>query len=247
MGIDGYALSEYGSALARSLLMYAERNISFEKIFLLRMRQLGFPSGTEGLPHETIDTKTYDNLLTISDHTEALQRMEWLVARIRARELPDTLAAEHLLSSWIRKQTKEAPKAIVIGFIIGIIPPIGVGHIKRKHKMSLIVEHETAKNARLIAESAAKTSLGMLEKALTRAGGNAKKFEPEIADWFFGERAINFYTTSKQTLLTIQKELTELSVVHYALEQDERMIAIAISPVIKSLAQENHWDIKILE
>jgi hypothetical protein len=211
------------------------------------MRQLGFPSGTEGLPRKTIGMKTYDNLVTISDHTEALQRMEWLVARIQTRELPDTLAAEHLLSSWIRKRTEEEPKAIVIGWIIGVVPPIGAGHIKRKNKMSLIVDRGIAKNTRLMAECAAKASLGMLTEALMRAGGNAKKLEPEIADWLFGERAINFYATDSRTLLAIQKELRELSVVHYGLEQEAHMTAIAISPVVKSLFQEDDWDIEILE
>jgi hypothetical protein len=98
-----------------------------------------------------------------------------------------------------------------------------------------------------MATYAAEASLGIVLEALIRAGGNTKKFEPEVADWFFGERAIEVYTTNELTLRTIKKELAELSAVHYILEKKEQVVAVAISPVVNSLVQEIYWDIEQLE
>lgn len=236
----------YGLALTRSLLIYAEHDAYFEKILLLLLQQLGFPTNKQKYAPEALRAKRYDELFMLSDQKDALQRMEWVIERTRARDLPDALIAERTLSSWVSERTKESPKAIVIGIVVGVVPPVGLGHLNRKKKMSLIVERAVSRDAGLLATCAAEASLGLLLDALVRAKGDTKKFEPEIADWFFGERAVELYVTNEPVLDNIKKELAELSAIYYPIEDGGHMTAIAISPVTNSLLQEIHWDIEPL-
>jgi hypothetical protein len=237
----------YGLALTRSLLLYAQHDQYFERIFLLRLLQLGLLTHAAEFPREPYCVKKIEELFILSNQIAAMQRMEWIIERTHAHDLPDTLIVERTLSSWGQEQTKEYPKAIVIGYVIGVVPPVGLGHVNRKKKMSLIVDHKISLDSRLMATYAAEASLGIVLEALIRAGGNTKKFEPEVADWFFGERAIEVYTTNELTLRTIKKELAELSAVHYILEKKEQVVAVAISPVVNSLVQEIYWDMERLE
>lgn len=236
----------YGLALMRSLLLYAEHDEYFKKIFLLVLLQLGYPTHAPELPREPYRVKRIEELFILSDQKAAMKRMEWIVERTRLRDLPDTLIVECTLSSWVREYTKEYPKAIVIGNVVDVVPPAGLGHVNRREKMSLIVDRKISLDSQLMATYVAEASLGVVLEALIRAGGDTKKFEPEIAGWFFGERAIEVYTTDDLTLRTITKELAELSALFYSLDKKGEVAAIAMSPVINSLVQEIYWDMEPL-
>lgn len=236
----------YGLALARSLILYADHDTYFKKIFLLILLQLGYPTHSAEPSRGPYRPTKQDELFILSDQKEAMQRMEWIIERTESGELPDKYAIERSLSYWVREYAKEDPKAVVIGLVVGVVPPVGLGHLTRKKKMSLIVEHAIGGKPELMASCAVEASLGVIREALMRANGNTKKFEPEIADWFFGDRAVGVYGADEPTLRAIKLELAELSAVYHVLEDGEHMTAIAISPVVNGLIQEIHWDIEPL-
>lgn len=234
----------YKEALARSLILYARADREFSLTLQQMVRK--FAQFREGEFSEPPALERRVKLLLPADRESAIKRARWLSARIHEGDLYETLRAREVLSRWGKAKDRENPKAIVIGMILGVVPPIGAGHIKRKKKMSLIVSREAQKRGRLFAEGASRAMLGILARALDMAGGNSAKLEPEMGEWFYGDREIAFYEANEDALRDIKKELEQTGILHETTEEDGKIAMIAITPSADALYQELHWGLSPL-
>src|SRR3989338_5144592 len=236
---------EYKEALAYSLFLYAKKDHRFAKTLKQLVRTL--PLFRQSSAEITIEPPSIEmelNILVPPDTTSALRRAQWLLERLNEGDLRESLRATRLLSAWGRVKEKEDPKAIVIGMIVGVIPPVGMGHIKRKKKMSLVVRRGlVGKEDALLAGGAAPAALGVLSRAIEMAGGNMKKLEPELRDLFFGGGRINFYEADRAALINMKSALRETGILHETIEQEGELALIAVCPSADLADQEFYFGV----
>lgn len=225
-----------------ALLAYAAHDAVFRGV----LHALG-----SSLPFQNVSVVPYRvgnniGLIVPADRDTAIRRAEWLIAGIREGWLPGASAAGRLLSAWSAARTEEEPKMIVIGHILGVIPPVGVGQIKRKRKLTLIAtEHIVRKNPGTLAVTSARLSAEIIARATYLSGGRMERIEPETAEWLFGERLIALFAADTRTMETITRDAEELSIIH-AKETDMsgNIASLALSPAANGEYLDLHYDLR---
>ena len=234
----------YGESIANSLILYS----IFDRKFLgkLKERVINLP--------DKINKKRLTNIREESaillplNYKAALRRTDWLISKINHHSNPETALASTILKNWSREQTLVDPKQLIVGIIQVAIPGITLGKFNDKFPMTVIIRKDLAGDPDLnISHQISKASLGVLAKALDLASGNAKKLEPEIADWFFDAKKLLFYSAEENELTNIVLELHSHGITHTAIRDNENISVLAISPAVNRVYQSKFWKIEPLE
>ncbi len=222
----------YYEALAFSLIDFAEKNTTFSQ--WLSSSVGAFTLDTFENFTSVVPQPHHVNIFTLHDEQQAVRRAQWIFW-LHDNSNRDTLPAMTLLSNWAHAHEWEEPKAVVLGIEIGVLPIGIMGKMKRKHHPIDILIN-TKKLQALSKADIAKTSVALtgeiVQKGLIRAKGNANLLEPELGDWFFGEKTVVLYGADKNTLTLIHDTLIKANA-PISLQRDTNGIsAIAIPPTI---------------
>lgn len=229
----------YGEALTLSLIEYAEAHKKFAEV--LRGLVFHLPRNVDrgvGAYRER-DVR----ILVPEDADDALRRATWLLPRIEEERTPEYNRAAAILVDWAGTRREEEPKQIVVGVVQVAIPGITLGKIKRRRKVLLFVRPDVAERKDFeMSRRVSEATLGLLAGALEEAGGNVYELEPEVGDWFFGERETAFFAADEKELVRIGKELEELDVLHFTTEENGRDAVLAVSPAVNSAYAATVWN-----
>ncbi len=235
---------QYSEVLSMSLLLYAQKDKNFAQVLKNMIHNI--PRVKEICPPK--DFKESAVILLPGYRDIALRRAEWLVESITNRKISGYEEAISILSSWAKDETIESPKQVIIGLVGLAIPGVTLGIISKKISMAFIINHKLINNSKLdLARKATQASHGILSGALVMAGGDFKKVEPEIVDWFFGDKSLQFYSADAKKINKIKKELKEMNIIYEAIERKGETAMLAVSPVANSNCQEMYWNLKPLE
>ncbi|MDX1535993.1 MAG: hypothetical protein R3346_04510 [Candidatus Spechtbacterales bacterium] len=232
----GVEAMSYAETLAASLLMYAKKDKELSE----RLKYLIKNMNEIEIAEPPFEIRNDAEILMPYDTNSAIKRAEWLVDRIESNAIAGGPKAGAMLKDWYSME----PQLIVVGVAKVTMPGPSLGRIKKNKRVSIIIRKDiTKKEEARLADKAARVSLGIVSKALVVADGNASQLEPEISEWFFGERELNLYSAEKSELIKIEKELQNLDIIYSSLN-DNDPIMIAVSPAIHNAYQTELWDIK---
>ena len=166
----------------------------------------------------------------------------------------------------------EFKRQLIVGVITVAIPGITMGRFKNKEPMAIIMRDDIAEsmnpvrnsgkvfqsahdqnnisngmNTRSIARMIPDTVLSVLEQAFTLAHGNTQHLEPEMADWFFGERLLIFYAANGRHMVEAQKDLLHLSIMHGTAWAHGGPAILAVSPAVNSTCIEQRWELEQIQ
>lgn len=212
-----------------SLLTFARTNEAFARHLYQATCHLSTPHAyhTDG-----IATPWY----AVATEAAAVTRLAWLM-----EELPH-LAPEtyhEVVGRFVAFQKDYEPKALVLGIVgLAIIGPT-LGLIKTKKKtrntMRILVADTylaTASPAAL-ARTATTLSTKLLAQELERAGGNAYRLEPDLAEWCFTDQQTEIATLPNEATLTAAVTyLQDNNLLYTALSSEEHLIGCALAPAI---------------
>lgn len=181
------------------------------------------------LPTETVP---YSKPLTVRP-AYVTRKAWWLFDQIRLNHDDSDQAAECLFN-FARIREREDPKAIVLGLEIGVLPIGIMGKMKtRREPMDIIFSNPGAKRASTARLSAiAEVSHRVMERGLMRARGNTHLLEPELSDWFFGDKTFRFWRGGKNAHTALLAELKHSDAPHASLEIEPGRWVIALSPAL---------------
>jgi len=228
----------YGAALAASLLRYAGQ----DPLFAAQLAQLTatLPEPLDDVPPGPVATNT--SVLMPQDDAHAINRMLWLLQRLNQEALPGGHIASDMLAAWARAQRAEEPRQLVVGVMKIAIPGITLGRLTRKvEAMSVLVRPDMLRTGGgTLLKGTTKTVLNTFGQALQLANGDIRNLEPEILDWFLGEKEIAFYVSDRQTLADIAGTMECLDVPHAGAVDEDGYGVLAISPIVRGLER---WDL----
>ncbi|MBI2120328.1 MAG: hypothetical protein HYT94_01750 [Parcubacteria group bacterium] len=250
-------LVSYPEAVAQSLILHAEKDAEFSEwlrstlddfllFYEIPMRRSHGASGIFSNPE-----RSGSELLLPRMHTDAIARTSWLLANIlytddvSVYEKPITL-----LAGWTAEQgapePSPAPKNVVLGLKIGVLPIGLMGHMKIEEKMPIIARNDflSRTDAVTLSKEAVWAGAGVLEQAFRAADGQARLLEPEISDWFTGEREAIFYTADAKSIREFLEELERLSIAYSAVEDENGPALLAVNPSINFSSLEPLWNMK---
>ena len=238
---------EYSLVYATSLIEYANKDKQFA-IYLLHLVSNLQPIFRRNFNTRIKTDKKNCEIITPLDIQTAVRRANWLMEALKEKELSGREDTLYVLQEWARNKEKEFPKNIIIGIRIGVIIGFTLGYTKTSRVASLVL-NESAKYGEI--SEITKTSLGamlsLLEIGLQTANGDSKKLEPDMADWFFGDKEINIYTAKKGVIDEITKELSFSKIPHaIAKNKNNDVLALAISPIIENSNIETLWQVESL-
>ena len=238
----------YGEALGLSLVLFAEHHKGFAKI----LENIVFdfsPDAKEEVPffiNPVLARRL--RILVPRDERSALQRVEWLRRALATHALSDAKEACAVLAAWARTRTHESPKQIIIGLAVGIIPGVTLGRLMKRETMTIIIRRDLARDLNLeVLRLVTDASHEILKNHLTRSGGNAYQLEPEVGDWFFGDRALSLYTGNPEKLKGMIKELDEVNVPYKTMLLNDRIAVVAVSPVANFASECDRFELEPLE
>lgn len=233
----------YAKSLALSLILYAKHDEIFRRSFG-KIAASFLPRERSKVFYEVSGIQ----VLLPRDRALALRRASWLEKRLQERSLPEFQETAEMLGNWEQIRIIEQPKSIVVGFIQVAIPGITLGRFKRFSKMTCLVSNAMAKTKAIeLAKHTLQASIQLIADAVRAGNYNINKLEPEVADWFFGDRIIEFYKAGPEKMLSVKKELQRLGIPHSTVEKDDSLSLLAISPAANSEIEEAYWNLDHLE
>ena len=237
----------YSEALALSLVSHAKK----DKEFAHYLKSAVSRNLRSSSPVQRIRIQRNIAALALPDSDAATRRANWLIGQVKERATPGAFEAEKILAAFAQGAPEEYPKQVplTVGMLRIIIPGITMGRFKKKETMTIIIERNIArKNKKTMGlpQMVSRASLGVMRQALNHASRDTGNIEPEIADWFYGERKLMLYKTSEEELLKIKKELNELGVIYSLVKREGNPAVLAVSPAVDSAWQSKCWNIKPL-
>jgi hypothetical protein len=222
----------YGVTLAGSLIRYADMAPEFTE-HLLRFAAT-LPPARQEVPVLTAP----DAELVLPTSTEhAIVRMLWLMLRLTSDSLPGAAQATDMLAAWAHEQQQPDRRQLIVGVVKVAIPGITLGRLSRKaDAMSVLLRPDVLHTARrTLLNGTLKTVLNTFGQAMQLADGNLRNLEPEMLDWFLGEKDIAFYTAPPETLARAARELDQMDVPHAGAIDRHGYGILAISPAVSDL------------
>lgn len=156
-------------------------------------------------------------------------RIDWLLKNYHDNNGPEFKKAVQILAAGVRDKTYESPSQIVVGVVGMAIPGPTLGKLFKKRIMDVFVTGSIAQKEKLASAVAQATHKALLS-AVTLAGGEIKNIDPDMAEWFFGEKAIKIRYTDDKKINEIKKELNETNIPYGEIKYLDRTIALAASP-----------------
>jgi len=237
-----YEAYSYFISSASSLLLYAQINQKFARELETKIKT-SLSVRQRAICREI----RFGSMIIIPmDKDIAERRTNWLLYQLSSSSVPQAKEAIGLLQAWAYAKN-DLEKQVIIGIVGLAIPGVTLGKISRRRTMSIIICDSIATKREMpIAKKIAQASQEVLKVSLNLANGNVRQLEPDIADWFFGDKEMLFYQTSSQKMQKIKKELNVLSI-PCAEERFNGLPAIlAISPATNNEFEMMNWNIKVL-
>lgn len=224
-------------SLALNAILLAEHNQEFKKTI-----KANFAYTDAANYRIKLDPKL--QLLAPIDQVKAWARLDWLENRIQARDLAESEDLQALMAAYVQDDRVEVPQMLVVGFAAIAIPGITLGLFSAKKKVNMMVRSDILRKVNLkTSRHISRLSLGLLQQSLNTAGGDTGKLDPDTADWFYGDKEIEFFRTGAETLTVIKDDMKELGV-PVALYEDEKGPAImALSPVVNGVIAERYYQL----
>lgn len=223
----------YPANIAVGLLVYSH----FDDTFLKELN-INLSSVNTSLNKKRIDIGEEDALLIPGNRQTAFRRLEWLFDFEDYSGKEEALA---VLASGIKDVPFEVPKQLVVGIAGIAIPGVTLGLISKKKKISFIARPELFKNKTEMAEAAVKAGHGLLKQALVSSGGQLEKLDPDIAEWFFGDRESEFLQGNREALDHAKKEIKDLNIPCEELEKSGQTALLAVSPALNDSYRDIRW------
>lgn len=254
-------LISYREAIARSLMLHAEKSKEFSRYLHSALCDFFL---SHGKPDEQVDVRSaflaseesgFELLLPKTDDA-AVARIAWFLNYTSASSsnaFPVSEKSIQTLANWAAgwktTEPSPAPKNVVLGIKIGVLPIGLMGHMKTEEKMPIIARSDfLSRTASIVlAKEAVRTSAGVLEQAFRAAYGQTRLIEPETSDWFTGDREAIFYTANARSIRAFLVELRRLSVAYSFVEDENGIALLAVNPSINFSSLELQWDMKEVE
>jgi len=232
----------YGYNIALALLEYAQKNILFA--WELKKLTSKLPDSYINSAHKQLNKK--NELLTPSDKLTAMKRSYWLAERINNNSFFDTEEIISVLKNGVKNFKLSTPQQLVIGIVGLAIPGPTLGIISTKKKFTMIFNPGFAKLSKTeIAKKSVQMSLEFMKKSIIKAK-KLENLDPDISDWFFGDKETNFYIATNQQIKNIKNRLEELGIPNVETNSIDQKI-LAVSPALNAYHMEILWKIKKLE
>lgn len=234
--------SDYIFSLSVALIYLSLFDTSFKNYFHKSIAR-GIDSWTSDLSkqnYEEILPQKYDRsvvLLWPKDIESAMHKTDWLINRVEE----DRDDVRLILSKWYEKPD-ELPKAIIIGIAIGIIPGFTLGNIKKSTNMSIIV-HENFSFEEDELKKFVSLSSELVADAISNSSNDIKRLEPDMHDWFFGERKTKIFKADFETLEKIEIELIKLGAPFKTFVNGHKLSGLIISPSVNTSSLIGIYDI----
>jgi hypothetical protein len=177
----------------------------------------------------------YKVFLPLQDEKQALRRAVWLLELHTKQHNQHTIPAIEVLTHWANIREREEPKAFILGLILGV-EPFGLwGEPNTKHHPVDIIVRDTVvkkiKKTQLAKMSVALTS-EIIQKGLIEVNGNANLLEPELSDWFFGDKTVVFYSADTETLSSIESAIHDAHAPNALRSDTDGTTFLAVGPTI---------------
>jgi len=217
----------YYEALAYSLIRFAQKHESFSN-WLQSM------FATRDIPFAVIDSMNMPYVLpSIETEQQATRKVHWLIELSEQKEQTAVVPALEVLTHWANIREREDPKAIILGLMIGV-EPFGIfGEAKKKHHpIDIIVRDSVLRKIKktTLAKMSVTLANEIVQNGLIEVKGNANLLEPELSDWFFGDKTVVFYKASDKTLASIEKSVFDVSAPHARRADKKGTTFLAVGP-----------------
>ncbi len=232
----------YQAALAASLIEYA----AGDPEFACELAALALSFEDDRRPKQAKERPPqHCRGLKLADYESAARRAAWLTDRLEREAGVAGREAVALLKGWARDYLASAPESLVVGIVGLAIPGITLGLIKRRVRVSLILDNRLPSGTSIRTAGIAVTALlDLFEVELELSGRNIDRFEPEYADWIYGERLIAVYATGTECIKELVGELRG-NCLPFAMSGDEsKPGALAVSPSVNILELRNGEQLK---
>lgn len=229
----------YAESLTKSLVLFAQSNKEFARELKRTILDLRFI----GIGNRVKIDKEIGILMPIS-FDDAMRRSRWLIQGISNGSLPGAKNAANVLTSWVSDCPIETPKQLVVGVLAIAIPGVTLGLFPKSKRMSFVIRRELALKKDLkLAKKITQLSHEILISSLDLAQGDIRRLEPEISDWFFGDKKISIYRASGQKMKEIKEDLSGQGIIFASSQQGSELDILAISPSVDSSVSETFWDL----
>ncbi len=232
---------DYYKNLSQALILYSFfddkfRSALFESVAQKRDHWESVLDKTENKYIYSKDYYGNINLLIPQSRESAIRKMYWLVEKAVDEDLNGVKLALH---KWYEKPN-EFPKAIIIGIAVGIIPGFTLGNIKRNTELGIIIQEDFQLGETQL-KKILSSSMELMSEAFSLSQNDVKKLEPEIYEWFFGERQIKIFKGNAKTIEDIEIELIKLSVPFKTILEEQKLKGLIISPTVNlSILSSSH-------
>jgi hypothetical protein len=253
-------LSSYREAIACSLVLHAEKSKEFSSYLRSALHDFflsrGKPVHADALRAFPASEENGFELLLPKTDDVAVARITWFLnytSVSSSNAFPVFEKSVLILAKWAaERETTEpspAPKNVVLGIKIGVLPIGLMGRMKIEEKMPIIARSDflSGTTSVVLAKEAVRTSAGVLEQVFRAAYGQTRLIEPEISEWFTGEREAIFYAADTENIRAFLAELRRLFVAHSFIEDENGVALLAVNPSINFSSLELQWDMKELE
>ncbi len=232
--------SRYILAIAGSLIAYAGR----DPLFYAELKRL-----TGDMDHGSAEPIRFNDpspLFIPPDTDTAVERAGWLAARLEENIWADGDGIKAGLRAGVRDLESPDPRQLIVGIAGVAIPGVTLGLIKRRRRLSVILDPDLARAAPawIIAEKTARASLGILSLSLALVRHDIKKIEPELADWFYGEKEIALYRTDNFGF--VKNELEKTGIMFSESGYRGRTALLGLGPAINIEEAPRGWKLKRL-
>lgn len=229
----------YAVSLASSVLLYAQINLKFAANLKEKIKIL--PIMYKDIICPEIEAETM--ILFPESEETAEKRVDWLINQLAEKSIMQSEEAAMLLQSWANSSAN-LQRQVIIGIVGLAIPGVTLGRISRRKTMSVVIREDLAtEKIAALTKTISQTSLDVFKIHLDLAGENIRQLEPDVADWFFGEREILFYKAKGREMESIKKTLVELGVPHSERNWCEKMAVLAVSPIANTKFAMMNWEI----
>lgn len=242
----------YKEAVVRSLVLYAEKSKEFSNYLHSALYEF-FLSHEKPVQDGVRDVRLSSEesgfkLLLPKTDDVAVGRVSWFLnsASLSPRDFSASEKSIVLLANWATTEPSPAPKNVVLGVKIGVLPIGLMGHMKIEEKMPLIARSDFFSRTApvVLAKEAVRTSAGVIEQVLRAAYGQMRLIEPEVSDWLTGEREAIFYTADPKNIRAFIAELRRLFIAHSCVEDENGVALLAVNPSINLSSLELQWNMK---
>ena len=222
------------------LLAYAAQDADFAIELAAVIKARNWQSGEALMPTES------SPYLIPGTQAEAVQLAQWVISLANTEP-----AVRRALATWTKHY--EAPKNLAIG-IIGIMimgPTLGILEKKKKKKSQLSVtinqQWYISHTKKELVELVQNLSQKVIARELNQVGGNVYQLHPDSAAWCLGDGSTKLYIDTHNELPQMIHIATNEHLSHTIKTDEDKPIALALSPTINETFLESFAATEVTE